>query len=185
MAQELLSSVQKNVGDAYGTLFRKNMTDLVRGIRANKDNEAKYISGAMAEIKEELASQDKDEKANAVQKLTYVLFLPFLRSSCNLIIFCCFTGLESLVHCCEGFQVMFPTLRLALRPLSHLFIMLLLYFVKSLQSLLMWPRWTPVNLSHCSILPSTFPFLPPLANASLPTISSKCTATTWAGLPSA
>lgn len=72
-ALETLQNVQGKLGEAVGTLFKKNMTDLVHGLRANKDSEAKYISAALQEIKEELASQDKDDKANAVQKLTYVL----------------------------------------------------------------------------------------------------------------
>jgi len=77
---EALHSVQSKVGESLGTLFRKTMTDLVRGIRAAKDGEAKYISAAMQEVKEELSSQDKDDKANAVQKLTYVRHPPLFHS---------------------------------------------------------------------------------------------------------
>lgn len=57
---------------AVGTLFSKNLTDLVRGIRNNKDDEAKYISECVQEIKEELISTDKDLKVQAIEKLTYV-----------------------------------------------------------------------------------------------------------------
>ena len=35
-------------------MFDKNLTDLVRGIRNNKDNEAKYIAQCLEEIKQEL-----------------------------------------------------------------------------------------------------------------------------------
>lgn len=52
-------------------MFEKNLTDLVRGIRNNKKNEAKYISQCIQEIKEEL-KQDMQKKTIAVQKLTYV-----------------------------------------------------------------------------------------------------------------
>jgi len=53
-------------------MFDKNMTDLVRGIRNNKDNEAKYIAQCLEEIKQELRQQTTAVKANAVLKLTYL-----------------------------------------------------------------------------------------------------------------
>lgn len=75
MAQAL--ETIKNMGDSIGSsLFRKDLVALVRGIRANKDNESKFISAALQEIKEELQSTDKEIKAMAVQKLTYVRPLP-------------------------------------------------------------------------------------------------------------
>lgn len=53
-------------------MFDKNLTDLVRGIRNNKDNEAKYIAQCMEEIKQELRQENANVKANAVAKLTYL-----------------------------------------------------------------------------------------------------------------
>lgn len=53
-------------------MFDKNMTDLVRGIRNNKDNEAKYIAQCLEEIKQELRQYNLSVKANAVLKLTYL-----------------------------------------------------------------------------------------------------------------
>jgi hypothetical protein len=50
----------------------KSQADLIRGIRNNKDREAQYINTCMQEIKQELAQQDFDIKANAVDKLIYV-----------------------------------------------------------------------------------------------------------------
>jgi hypothetical protein len=57
-------------------LFRKSLTDLVRGIRANKKDEHKFITKCLQEIKEELRSTDKKVKVIAIQKLTYVCCEP-------------------------------------------------------------------------------------------------------------
>uniref|UniRef100_A0A182MZL2 AP-3 complex subunit delta n=1 Tax=Anopheles dirus TaxID=7168 RepID=A0A182MZL2_9DIPT len=53
-------------------MFDKNLTDLVRGIRNNKDNEAKYIAQCIEEIKQELRQDNVGVKSNAVAKLTYL-----------------------------------------------------------------------------------------------------------------
>lgn len=53
-------------------MFDKNLTDLVRGIRNNKENEAKYIAQCIEEIKQELRQDNVAVKANAVAKLTYL-----------------------------------------------------------------------------------------------------------------
>uniref|UniRef100_A0A182R7K9 AP-3 complex subunit delta n=1 Tax=Anopheles funestus TaxID=62324 RepID=A0A182R7K9_ANOFN len=53
-------------------MFDKNLTDLVRGIRNNKDNEAKYIAQCIEEIKQELRQDNVSVKSNAVAKLTYL-----------------------------------------------------------------------------------------------------------------
>lgn len=53
-------------------MFTKSLTDLVKGIRAHKNNEDKYIRQAISEIKNELRTNDIKKKAVAVQKLTYV-----------------------------------------------------------------------------------------------------------------
>ncbi|XP_077295138.1 AP-3 complex subunit delta-like isoform X2 [Arctopsyche grandis] len=58
-------------------MFDKNLTDLVRGIRNNKDNEAKYIAQCMEEIKVELRQDNIAVKANAVAKLTYLQMLGY------------------------------------------------------------------------------------------------------------
>ena len=53
-------------------MFERTLTDLIRGLRANKKNEAKFISVALDEIRKELKSNDLDLKANAIDKLCYV-----------------------------------------------------------------------------------------------------------------
>jgi hypothetical protein len=53
-------------------MFKKNLTDLITGIRSHKANEGQYISQCIQEIKEELKSDSKSVKTIAVQKLTYV-----------------------------------------------------------------------------------------------------------------
>lgn len=84
----------KKVKGNFDRLFDKNLTDLVRGIRNNKESEvmswfklnrltgfvlivvhfiqAKYVAQCMEEIKEELRQENPGFKANAVAKLTYV-----------------------------------------------------------------------------------------------------------------
>ncbi|XP_034841147.1 AP-3 complex subunit delta isoform X1 [Maniola hyperantus] len=67
----------KKVKGNFERMFDKNLTDLVRGIRNNKDNEAKYIAQCMEEIKIELRQDNIGVKANAVAKLTYLQMLGY------------------------------------------------------------------------------------------------------------
>ncbi|KAI9091451.1 Clathrin/coatomer adaptor, adaptin-like protein, partial [Phlyctochytrium arcticum] len=50
----------------------QSLTDLIRGIRANKNNQDKYIATSLDEIRNEVRKNDPDIKALAVQKLTYL-----------------------------------------------------------------------------------------------------------------
>jgi len=54
-------------------MFEKNLADVIRGLRANKTNEEKYVMIVLEEIRKELKSNDIDIKTQAIQKLTYVL----------------------------------------------------------------------------------------------------------------
>lgn len=67
----------KKVKGNFERMFDKNLTDLVRGIRNNKDNEAKYIAQCMEEIKSELRQDNINVKCNAVAKLTYIQMLGY------------------------------------------------------------------------------------------------------------
>lgn len=67
----------KKVKGNFERMFDKNLTDLVRGIRNNKDNESKYIAQCMEEIKVELRQDNIAVKANAVAKLTYLQMLGY------------------------------------------------------------------------------------------------------------
>uniref|UniRef100_A0A2R9BF03 AP-3 complex subunit delta n=2 Tax=Pan paniscus TaxID=9597 RepID=A0A2R9BF03_PANPA len=58
-------------------MFDKNLQDLVRGIRNHKEDEAKYISQCIDEIKQELKQDNIAVKANAVCKLTYLQMLGY------------------------------------------------------------------------------------------------------------
>ena len=58
-------------------MFERNLADLVRGIRTNKKNEAAFISQCLAEIKEEIKTNDAQKKMVAVQKLTYLHMLGY------------------------------------------------------------------------------------------------------------
>lgn len=51
---------------------QKTLHDLIKGLRANKDAEAQYVADCLAEIREELKSDQATVKATAVAKLTYV-----------------------------------------------------------------------------------------------------------------
>ena len=57
--------------------FQADLGDLVRGIRANKKDEGKYISEQLQAIREELKSDNVVKKANAVLKLTYLQMLGY------------------------------------------------------------------------------------------------------------
>jgi len=67
----------KKVKGNLDRIFDKNLTDLVRGIRNNKDNESKYIAQCIEEIKEELRQDNLSVKANAIAKLTYLQMLGY------------------------------------------------------------------------------------------------------------
>ncbi|KAI7902277.1 adaptin N terminal region-domain-containing protein [Cokeromyces recurvatus] len=58
-------------------MFEKSLTDLIRGIRANKKNEQKYITACLQEIRNEVKSNDLDIKSNAISKLTYLQMLGY------------------------------------------------------------------------------------------------------------
>ncbi|CAI2181272.1 3859_t:CDS:10 [Funneliformis geosporum] len=53
-------------------MFEKSLTDLIRGIRANKKNEQKYIAACIQECRQEVKNNDHDVKATAILKLTYL-----------------------------------------------------------------------------------------------------------------
>lgn len=50
----------------------RTLTDVVKGIRANKKNEAAFVQQVVAETKEELKSTDMSRKHTAIQKVTYL-----------------------------------------------------------------------------------------------------------------
>uniref|UniRef100_A0A914YFC7 Uncharacterized protein n=1 Tax=Panagrolaimus superbus TaxID=310955 RepID=A0A914YFC7_9BILA len=62
----------RNIRNNLDRLFDKNLTDLIRGIRNNKENESRYIAACIEEIKLELQLNSTEVKANAVEKLAYV-----------------------------------------------------------------------------------------------------------------
>ncbi|KOC63594.1 AP-3 complex subunit delta-1 [Habropoda laboriosa] len=67
----------RKVKGNFERMFDKNLTDLVRGIRNNKENEAKYIAQCIEEIKQELRQDNVAVKANAIAKLTYLQMLGY------------------------------------------------------------------------------------------------------------
>lgn len=67
----------KKVRGNLERMFDKNLTDLVRGIRNNRENEAKYISQCMEDIKQELRQDNLSVKSNAIAKLTYLQMLGY------------------------------------------------------------------------------------------------------------
>ncbi|KAG1234783.1 hypothetical protein G6F35_001073 [Rhizopus arrhizus] len=58
-------------------MFEKSLTDLIRGIRANKKNEQKYITACLQEIRNEVKSNDLDIKSTAIAKLAYLQMLGY------------------------------------------------------------------------------------------------------------
>ena len=53
-------------------MWERTLQDLIRGLRANKKDESKFIAKAVDEIRNEIKSDDMELKAGAVLKLTYV-----------------------------------------------------------------------------------------------------------------
>lgn len=53
-------------------MWERTLQDLIRGLRANKNDESKFIAQAVDEIRKEIQSRDMEIKAAAVLKLTYV-----------------------------------------------------------------------------------------------------------------
>jgi len=58
-------------------MFEKTLNELIRGVRAHPDMEAKYISTCMDECRKELRQESMDAKANAVSKLCYMHMLGY------------------------------------------------------------------------------------------------------------
>lgn len=58
----------------FGFFFEKSLTDLIKGIRANRDPEAqlRFLQDAIAECRKEVKSRDMDVKTMAVLKLSYL-----------------------------------------------------------------------------------------------------------------
>ncbi|KAF9245651.1 adaptin N terminal region-domain-containing protein [Melanogaster broomeanus] len=58
-------------------MWERTLHDLIRGLRANKNDEAKFIAQANEEIRREIKSKDMELKAGAVMKLTYLDMLGY------------------------------------------------------------------------------------------------------------
>ncbi|GJE89511.1 AP-3 complex subunit delta [Phanerochaete sordida] len=58
-------------------MWERTLQDLIRGLRANKKDEAKFIAQAVEEIRQETRSKDMELKAAAVLKLTYLDMLGY------------------------------------------------------------------------------------------------------------
>ncbi|KAI9513115.1 adaptin N terminal region-domain-containing protein [Russula earlei] len=58
-------------------MWERTLQDLIRGLRANKKDEAKFIAQAVNEIRQEVKSKDMGLKAGAVLKLTYLEMLGY------------------------------------------------------------------------------------------------------------
>src|ERR1700722_3711037 len=53
-------------------MWERTLRDLIRGLRANKNDESKFIAHAVDEIRNEVKSKDMELKAGAILKLIYV-----------------------------------------------------------------------------------------------------------------
>ncbi|KAH7915689.1 adaptin N terminal region-domain-containing protein [Hygrophoropsis aurantiaca] len=58
-------------------MWERTLQDLIRGLRANKNDESKFIAQAMDEIRQEIKSKDMGLKVGAVLKLTYLDMLGY------------------------------------------------------------------------------------------------------------
>ena len=85
-----METLRAKIGQLPG--FTVDLGDLVRGIRANKKNESKYISEQLQAIRDELKSANVEKKVNGVLKLTYLEMLGYDMSwaSFNVVeVMCC------------------------------------------------------------------------------------------------
>ncbi|KAF9011132.1 Ap3d1 protein [Cyathus striatus] len=58
-------------------MWERTLQDLIRGLRANKKDESKFIAKAVEEIRHEIKSDEMELKAAAVLKLTYLDMLGY------------------------------------------------------------------------------------------------------------
>ncbi|KAI0334057.1 Ap3d1 protein [Cubamyces sp. BRFM 1775] len=58
-------------------MWERTLQDLIRGLRANKKDESKFIAQAVDEIRQEIKSKDMEIKAAAILKLTYLHMLGY------------------------------------------------------------------------------------------------------------
>ncbi|KAJ7103194.1 adaptin N terminal region-domain-containing protein [Mycena belliarum] len=58
-------------------MWERTLQDLIRGLRANKKDESRFIAKAVDEIRKEIKSEDMELKAGAVLKLTYLDMLGY------------------------------------------------------------------------------------------------------------
>lgn len=58
-------------------MWERTLKDLIRGLRANKKDESRFIAQAVDEIRREIKSKDMELKAGAVLKLTYLDMLGY------------------------------------------------------------------------------------------------------------
>ncbi|KAF7337542.1 AP-3 complex subunit delta [Mycena sanguinolenta] len=58
-------------------MWERTLQDLIRGLRANKKDESKFIAKAVDEIRKEIKNDDMELKAGAVLKLTYLDMLGY------------------------------------------------------------------------------------------------------------
>ncbi|CDO73429.1 hypothetical protein BN946_scf185013.g63 [Trametes cinnabarina] len=58
-------------------MWERTLQDLIRGLRANKKDESKFIAQAVDEIRNEIKHKDMEIKAAAVLKLTYLHMLGY------------------------------------------------------------------------------------------------------------
>lgn len=75
-------------------MWERTLQDLIRGLRANKQDEAKFIAQAIDEIRNEIRSKDMELKAGAVMKLTYVRLLSTVSYSFDLLDVARYVGLR-------------------------------------------------------------------------------------------
>lgn len=66
-------------------MWERTLQDLIRGLRANKKDESKFIAQAVNEIRREVSSKDMELKAGAILKLTYVCSFPIIPHATRLI----------------------------------------------------------------------------------------------------
>lgn len=78
MCERTLTAIYNAHYDAQ-SMYERDLQDLIRGLRSDaaKQNEARFISQVVEEIRKEIATSDMDLKGGAVCKLTYLEMLGY------------------------------------------------------------------------------------------------------------
>jgi len=78
-------------------MWERTLQDLIRGLRANKHDEARFINQAIDEIRTEARGKDMEVKAAAILKMTFVSSMVLAITACSMVPYIVDTVLTEVV----------------------------------------------------------------------------------------